>query len=120
MAKALAAAAILATCSFAAAGTVSAATYPSGYRQEAEAKLKTAFAAWAKKHLAGSTVGKVSCILPTSGSTLHCTVHVASAPKYRENIVFKIRETLHETGTMSWVATSHSCTDSKTGKPFAC
>jgi len=120
MLKALAAAAVLGICSLTAVASLGAATYPKGFQQDAEAKLKTAFGTWTKKHLPGSTIKAVSCILPTSGNVLHCTVRVASAPKYRELIVFKIRETLHDSGQMTWVATSHSCTDSKTGKPFAC
>ena len=69
---------------------------------------------------AGITVGKVNCVLPNeqrSSSTARST----SAPRSnRENIVFKVKGTLHDTGQLAWVATSHSCTDSKTGKKLAC
>src|SRR4051794_5891752 len=102
----------------AASGTAAAA-YPRGDVLYANKTMKASFTAWAKKNLPGTTVGKVACVLPKSGNVIHCTIHV-SAPKNRENIVFKVKGTLHEVGTLSWVATSHSCTDSKTGKPFAC
>jgi hypothetical protein len=96
-----------------------AAAYPRADVQYANKTMKASFTAWAKKNLPGTTVGKVSCVLPTSGSVIRCTVHV-SAPKSRENIVFKVNGTLHETGQLSWVATSHACTDSKTGAKLTC
>jgi hypothetical protein len=100
------------------AGAASAA-YPKAEVQYADKTMKASFTAWAKKKLPGTTVGKVSCVLPSSGSVIHCTVHV-SAPKNRENIVFEVAGTLHDSGQLTWVATSHTCTDSKTGKKFAC
>ena len=100
------------------AGAASAA-YPKAEIQYANKTMKGSFTAWAKKNLPGTKVGKVSCVLPSNGNVLHCTVHV-SAPANRENIVFKVKGTLHDSGQLTWVATSHSCTDSKTGKPFAC
>jgi hypothetical protein len=101
-----------------AAGAASAA-YPKAEIQYADKTMKGSFTAWAKKNLPGTTVGKVSCVLPSSGNVIHCTIHV-SAPKNQEHIVFKVKGTLHDSGQLTWVSTSHSCTDSKTGKPFAC
>ena len=95
------------------------AAYPKAEIQYANKTMKTSFSAWAKKNLPGTKVGRVSCKLPASGNVIHCTVHV-SAPKNRENIVFKVKGTLHESGQLTWASTSHSCTDSKTGKPFTC
>jgi TctA family transporter len=102
----------------AAAGTAAAA-YPKADVQYANKTMKASFTTWAKKNLRGTTVGKVACVLPTSGNVIHCTIHV-SAPKNRENILFKVKGTLQETGKLAWVATSHSCADSKTGKKFPC
>ncbi len=101
-----------------AAGAASAA-YPKAEVQYADKTMKTSFTAWAKKNLPGTKVGTVSCKLPSNGNVIHCTVHV-SAPKNRENIVFEVKGTLHESGQLTWVSTSHSCTDSKTGKKFSC
>ena len=101
-----------------ATGAASAA-YPKAEIQYADKTMKGSFTAWAKKNLPGTTVGKVSCVLPSNGNVIHCSVHV-SAPKNRENIVFKVKGTLHDSGQLTWVSTSHTCTDSKTGKPFAC
>jgi hypothetical protein len=100
------------------AGAASAA-YPKAEIQYANKTMKASFTAWAKKKLPGTKVGRVTCKLPSSGNVIHCTVHV-SAPKNRENIVFKVKGTLHDSGQLTWVSTSHSCTDSKTGKKFAC
>jgi hypothetical protein len=100
------------------AGAASAA-YPKAGIQYADKTMKASFTAWAKKNLPGTKVGTVSCKLPSSGNVIHCTVHV-SAPKNQENIVFKVKGTLHDSGQLTWVSTSHSCTDSKTGKPFSC
>lgn len=96
------------------------AAYPKAQVQYAEKTMKASFAKWAKTHMAGTTVGKVTCVLPTSGTVLHCTIHVGTPTRYHENIVFKVKGTLHDSGTLSWVATSHSCTDTRTGKPFKC
>ena len=54
-----------------------------------------------------------------NGNVVHCTV-TSTAPSYRENIVFKVRETLHASGTMSWLVTAKACSDSRTGKAIAC
>jgi hypothetical protein len=110
--------AVAAVLALAAIGAASAA-YPKAEVQYANKTMKGSFTAWAKKNLPGTTVRKVSCVLPSNGNVIHCTVHV-SAPKNRENIVFKVKGTLHESGQLNWVSTSHSCTDSKSGKPFAC
>jgi hypothetical protein len=96
------------------------AAYPKAAVQDAEAKMKASFTSWAKKNLAGTTVGKVTCVLPENGVVVRCTVHVSAAKRYHENIVFQVKETLHDDGTVSWVATSHKCTDTRTGKPFSC
>ena len=114
------AATVVALCAVAAWTPFAAAAYPKGDVQYAEKTMKASFAKWAKTHMAGTTVGKVTCVLPTSGTVIHCTVHVGTPAKYHESIVFQVRGTLHETGTLSWVATSHSCTDTRTGKPFKC
>jgi len=95
------------------------AAYPKAEIQYANKTMKASFTAWAKKHLPGTRVGAVSCKLPSSGNVIRCTVHV-SAPQNRENILFKVKGTLHDSGQLTWVSTSHSCTDSKTGKPFSC
>jgi hypothetical protein len=112
------AAAALALLALLTAGAASAA-YPKAEVQYANNTMKGSFTAWTKKNLPGTRVGGVSCILPSNGNVIHCTVHV-SAPKNRENIVFKVKGTLHDSGQLTWVSTSHSCTDSKTGKAFAC
>jgi hypothetical protein len=104
-----------------AAALVAAAAAETPAQRYAETQLKTAFGAWLKKNLPGGKVGKVTCVLPTdpNGKVAHCTVYV-SAPKYRENVVFKVTNTIHANGTASFAMTSHSCTDSKSGKKLAC
>ena len=99
--------------------TAASAAYPKAEIQYANKTMKASFTAWAKKHLPGAKVGAVSCKLPSSGTVIRCTVHV-SAPQNQENILFRVKGTLHDSGQLTWVSTSHSCTDSKTGKPFAC
>ena len=109
--------ALVATLALTVAATCTAANPAQVY---AQTRLKTAFTAWAKTNLPGTTVGKVSCVLPASGGLVaHCTVHV-SAPKNQENIVFKVTNTLHKNGTATFAMVSHSCTDSKTGKKLSC
>jgi hypothetical protein len=88
-------------------------------KQYSEQKLKTAMMSSAQLKGLGLKWGAVSCVLPKNGNIVHCTVH-ASSPKAQENIVFKVRETLKETGTMSWAITSDACSDSKTGKKLSC
>jgi TctA family transporter len=103
-----------------ASAAATAATYPKGDVQYAEKTMKASFARWAKTHMAGTTVGKVTCVLPPNGTVIRCAVHVGTPKRFHENIVFKVKGTLHETGTLSWVAITHSCRDTRTGKPFSC
>ncbi len=112
------AAGALAVVALVAAGQALAAK-PLTQKQFAEARLKQALNTWARKTVPGLAVGSVSCVLPENGVVLHCTAK-ASAPKYRENLVFKVTETLHETGVMSWAITSRACSDSRTGKSIQC
>ena len=115
----LAATLLVVLCAVASAQLASAA-YPKGEVQYAEKTMKASFAKWAKTHIAGTTVGKVTCVLPTNGTVIHCTVHVGTPTRFHESIVFQVKGTLHDSGTLSWVATSHTCTDTRTGKPFKC
>lgn len=92
---------------------------PLTQKQFAEARLKQVLNAWARKTVPGLAIGTVTCVLPENGVVIHCTAK-ASAPKYRENLVFKVTETLHETGTMSWAITSKACSDSRTGQSIQC
>jgi hypothetical protein len=71
--------------------------------------------------LSGLKIGKVVCVLPKNGVTFHCTAHTSSAAQH-ENVVFQVAATLHDNDamTVSWVMTSHTCTDSRTGKKLAC
>jgi hypothetical protein len=112
-------AALIGSATLAAAATCGAAPAASPAQRYAERALKAAFTGWAKKNLPGTTVGKVSCVLPLSGSVARCTIHV-SAPRNRENIVFRVTNTLHTNGTATFAMLSHSCTDSRTGKKIAC
>jgi L-aminopeptidase/D-esterase-like protein len=88
-------------------------------KQYTEQKLKTAMMTSSQLKGLGLKWGTVTCVLPKNGNIVHCTVH-ASAPAARENIVFKVKETLKETGAMSWAITSDACSDSKTGQKLAC
>jgi hypothetical protein len=88
-------------------------------KQYTEQKLKAAMMSSAQLKGLGLTWGAVTCVLPKNGNIVHCTVH-ASAPKAQENIVFKVKETLKETGAMSWAITSDACSDSKTGQKLSC
>ena len=92
---------------------------PLTQKQYAELKMKQAMTQWAKKSVPGLQIGAASCVLPKNGVVIHCTVQ-STAPKYNENIVFKVKETLHDIGTVTWVVTSKTCSDSKTHKTFAC
>jgi hypothetical protein len=116
----LAVAVVVGLCAVAGSAQLATAAYPKGDVQYAEKTMKASFTKWAKTHMAGTTVGKVTCVLPTSGTVIRCTIHVGTPTRYHENILFQVKGTLHETGTMSWVATSHTCTDTRTGKPFKC
>lgn len=100
-------------------GASAAAPKPKTQTQAIEQTLKVSMTKSFKKQLPGVVIGKLVCVLPKNGVVVHCTVHT-SAPKNQENIVFKVTATLHDNGTISWTSTSHSCTDSKTGKPFKC
>jgi hypothetical protein len=88
-------------------------------KQFTEQKLKTAMTSSPSLKPLGLKFGVVACVLPKNGTVVNCTVH-ASAPKARENIVFKVRETLNEEGNMSWRITSDACSDSKTGQKLSC
>ena len=88
-------------------------------KQYTEQKLKTAMMGSSQLKGLGLKFGVVSCVLPKSGNVVHCTVHT-SAPKAQENIVFKVTETLAETGNMKWAITSDTCSDSKTGQKLSC
>jgi hypothetical protein len=111
-AAALAAAALLA------AGHALAAK-PRTQKQYAELRLKQAMNSWARKKVPGLTIDTVSCVLPKNGVVVRCTAR-ASAPKYREKVVFGVKETLHPVGTMTWLVTSEACSDSKTGGKLRC
>ena len=92
---------------------------PLTQKQYTEQTLKTAMTAWARKNVKGLEIGAAACVLPENGNVVHCTVK-SSAPGYRENIVFKVTETLHASGTMSWRVTAKACSDSETGKAITC
>ncbi len=92
---------------------------PLTQKQFAELRMKQALTGWAKKNVPGLQIGAASCVLPKNGVVIHCTVK-STAPKYRENILFKVTETLHEVGTITWVVTSKTCSDSKTHETIAC
>jgi hypothetical protein len=92
---------------------------PLTQKQYAELRMKQVMTAWAKKNVPGLQIGAAACVLPKNGVIIHCTVQ-STAPKYTENIVFKVKETLHDVGTVTWVVTSKVCSDSKTHKTFAC
>ena len=83
------------------------------------AKLRTDIAPTFKKQAPKLELGKVTCVLPTNGTVVHCVAHFAY-PSGGLNIVYKIKATLLETGVIKWTTTSHSCTVAKTGKPQAC
>jgi len=103
-------------CAALAAPSAALAAKPLTQKQFAEQRLKVEMTAWAKKNIPGLEIGKVTCVLPRNGNVVHCTV-ASTAPKYRENITFQVREVLSQAGTMTWTATSRKCTDSKTGRP---
>jgi hypothetical protein len=87
--------------------------------QYTEQKLKTSMMNSSQLKPLGLRYGAVKCVLPKNGNVVHCTVH-ATAPKARENIVFKVTETLKQTGQMTWAITSDACSDSKTGQKLSC
>ena len=88
-------------------------------KQYTEQLLKKEMMSSAQLKPLGLKWGVVSCVLPKNGNVVHCTVH-ASAPKAQENIVFKVRETLTQEGSMKWAITSDACSDSKTGQKLSC
>jgi hypothetical protein len=72
-----------------------------------------------KKQVPQLVLGAVTCVLPLDGTVVACKAHFSDAPAHA-NVVYAIRATLKESGTISWTTTSHSCTDSKTGKKLPC
>jgi hypothetical protein len=81
--------------------------------------LKASMMSTFKKEGLTITVDKVTCVLPQDGVVVHCIADAAGPPASREDVVFNVTETLHANGSISWTAT-HTCTDSKTHKPFPC
>jgi hypothetical protein len=110
--------AVLAVVALAAAGGASAAK-PLTQKQYTELTLKQNMNAKFKKTVPGLTVTKVTCVLPKNGTTVKCIAD-ASAPRARENVVFKVTETLSAVGDMTWRVTSSVCSDSKTHQKISC
>jgi hypothetical protein len=92
---------------------------PLTQKQYTELTLKQHMNATFKKTVPGLTVTKVTCVLPKNGTVVKCVAN-ASAPKAREDVVFKVTETLSEVGNMSWRITSSACSDSKTHQKLSC
>jgi hypothetical protein len=92
---------------------------PLTQKQYAELRMNQVLTQWAKQKVPGLQIGAASCVLPKNGVIIHCTVQ-STAPKYNENIVFNVKETLHDVGTVTWVVTSKTCSNAKTHKTFAC
>jgi hypothetical protein len=72
-----------------------------------------------KKEAPDLVLGKVTCVLPQAGVTVHCKAAFSDA-KANANIVYLINATLQDSGAVKWVTTTHSCTDAKTGKKLKC
>jgi hypothetical protein len=102
-----------------ASGSAVGATKPKTQAQAVEMSLKTSMIATFKKEKLALTVGKVTCVLPKNGAVVHCTAAATGPPADHEDVVFKVAATLQDSGKITWTAT-HTCSDSKTHKPFKC
>jgi hypothetical protein len=60
----------------------------------------------------------VSCVLAQSGTSGRCQAHF-KLPEANANVVYVIKADI-KAGTVHWTTTSHSCSDSQTGKPLNC
>jgi hypothetical protein len=100
-------------------GSALAAATPKTQAQAVEVSLKTSMTAAFKKEKLALTIGKVTCVLPKNGAVVHCTADATGPPADHEDVVFKVAATLRDSGQITWTAT-HTCSDSKTHKPFKC
>jgi hypothetical protein len=79
------------------------------------AKIKPVF----EKQAPNLVLGLVTCVLPKNGTVVNCKAHFADKPD-GANIVYAIKATLQESGTIKWTTTGHTCANAKTGKKLAC
>ena len=85
------------------------------FAKQLSAEIKPIF----KKQAPKLVLGKVTCVLPKNGTVVRCKAHF-SYSSAKANVVYAIKATLEETGTIKWTTTGHTCTDAKTGKKLAC
>jgi hypothetical protein len=80
--------------------------------------LKAEMAKTFKKQAPALTITTVTCKLPSSGTTSHCTAHFTAGGVKG---YYPVTATLHDLGgTLSWTAASPKCFDAKTGKGISC
>ncbi len=78
-------------------------------------KIKPVF----RKQAPKLVLRKVTCVLPKNGTVVRCKARF-SYPSAKANIVYGIKATLQQTGSIKWTTTTHTCTNAKTGKKLAC
>jgi hypothetical protein len=97
------------------ASTAAAAANPEQLRLQKT--LKAAMVKAFQKQAPKLKLTTVSCRLPKSGTVARCTAHfkVSAVKGY-----YPVKVVLHETGTISWTASSPKCFDAKSGKKLPC
>lgn len=85
------------------------------FAKELRGYIKPAFA----KQAPSLVLGKLTCVLPAKGTTVHCLAHFSDAAQ-KANVVYKISATLETSGDITWATTSHSCTSTTTGRKLEC
>ncbi|HEY4347295.1 MAG TPA: hypothetical protein VGM80_06865 [Gaiellaceae bacterium] len=73
-----------------------------------------------KKKAPKLVLGLVTCNVPSDGTVVKCKAHFSDPPA-KANVLYAIRATLQETGTIKWTTTgSPVCSMAKTGAKFPC
>jgi hypothetical protein len=98
------------------AAAASAATNPEQIRLQKS--LAPKIAATFQKQAPKLKLKTVTCKLPSSGVTAHCKARFTYGTTYI--VVYPVTATIHDSGRLTWVAKSPSCTSTKTKKTTPC
>jgi hypothetical protein len=82
-----------------------------------EKTLKTAMVKTFHKQAPKLTFGSVKCVLPKNGVTAHCKAYftVSSTKGY-----YPVKATIHDSGQLSWTASSPQCWNPAKKRYAAC
>ena len=80
--------------------------------------LKADMVATFKKQAPGLKITTVTCKLPTSGTTAHCTAHFTAGSTV--NGYYPVTAKILDSGTLKWTAALPKCFSVKTGKRITC